>query len=46
MADRDPVTSWRKRLAWLAIIWLASVASLALVAGALKLVMAWAGLTT
>ena len=46
MADRGTAISWRRRLAWLAFIWLASVASLAFVAAVLKLVMGWVGLTT
>lgn len=37
---------WGKRLAWLALIWSASVAALALVALALKVIMRAAGMTT
>ncbi|HUH91387.1 MAG TPA: DUF2474 domain-containing protein [Lysobacter sp.] len=37
---------WWKRIGWLVLIWLASVASLAVVAYALKLLMRSAGMTT
>ena len=41
--DGEP--SMLNRLAWLVAIWLASVAALGLVAGALRLLMCVAGLT-
>ena len=35
---------WTTRMAWLVVIWAASVSVLALVAYALRFVMGWAGL--
>lgn len=40
-----PEPRWSRRLAWLAVIWVASVATVALVAYGLRFVMGWAGLT-
>ncbi|KIQ96297.1 DUF2474 domain-containing protein [Lysobacter sp. A03] len=37
---------WAKRLGWLVLIWSASVATLALVALAIKLIMRAVGMTT
>jgi hypothetical protein len=51
MPDRSPGDApvperrWSRRLAWLAVIWVASVAAVALVAYGLRFVMGWAGLT-
>lgn len=44
----EPVTtppSWPRRLAWLVLIWAASVAALAVVALGFRLLMSLAGLT-
>ena len=41
----SPERRWSRRLAWLAVIWIASVAAVALVAYGLRFVMGWAGLT-
>jgi hypothetical protein len=38
--------TWMRRIGWLVLLWASSIAALALVAGALKLVMRAAGLTT
>ena len=35
---------WVARVGWLILIWLAGVAALGLVAGILRVLMAWAGL--
>ena len=43
-ASRRP--HWGKRLAWLALIWLVSVATLGLVALAIKVIMRAVGMTT
>jgi hypothetical protein len=40
------MSMWLKRIGWLLLLWAASVAALALIAAALKLVMRAAGLTT
>ncbi|GAB2587342.1 hypothetical protein GCM10027034_19630 [Ramlibacter solisilvae] len=40
-----PPRSWWRRLAWLALLWLAGVAGLAVVAGLLKLLMRAAGMS-
>ena len=46
MAAPEPQAgSWRRRIAWLALIWAASVATLALIAYVLRLVMNAAGMT-
>ncbi|MBS0235005.1 MAG: DUF2474 domain-containing protein [Proteobacteria bacterium] len=37
--------SWRRRIGWLLLIWLASVVALAVVAGAIRVIMTAAGLT-
>jgi len=37
---------WRKRVGWLVLIWLLSVAALGVVAAALKVIMRIAGLAT
>ncbi|QOD90153.1 DUF2474 domain-containing protein [Lysobacter sp. CW239] len=42
----SPSRHWWKRIGWLAVIWLASVAGLTAVAYALKLLMRSAGMTT
>lgn len=42
----EPHRNWWKRVGWLVLIWLASVASLGVVAYGLKLLMRSAGLTT
>ena len=44
-ARRDGAPSMLGKVAWLVAIWLASVAALGLVAGALRLLMCVAGLT-
>jgi hypothetical protein len=44
--DRGRHGPWWKRLAWLVLIWAASVAALAIVAYALRLVMNAVGLTS
>lgn len=36
---------WLKRVGWLALIWVAGVAALALVAGLLRVLMGMAGMT-
>jgi len=41
----DSSTAWARRVGWLVLIWLASVSALAVVAGAFRVLMAWAGLT-
>ena len=41
-----PPRRWSKRIGWLLLIWVASVAALAFVALLLKLVMRGAGMTT
>jgi hypothetical protein len=35
---------WLQRLGWLALLWLGGIAATGLVAGALRLLMGWAGL--
>lgn len=40
------VRSWPRRVGWLVMIWAASVAALAVVAGLFRIVMNLAGLTT
>jgi hypothetical protein len=40
------MSMWMKRIGWLVLLWASSVAALAVVAAALKLVMRAAGLTT
>ena len=35
---------WSHRLGWLVLLWLGGVAAMALLAGTLRLLMAWAGL--
>jgi hypothetical protein len=35
---------WLHRLGWLVLLWLGGVVSMALLAGTLRLLMAWAGL--
>jgi uncharacterized protein DUF2474 len=35
---------WLQRLGWLALLWLGGIAATGLVAGALRLLMAWAGM--
>ena len=42
MSEQNP---WWKKLGWLVLIWVASVASLGLIAYALRLLMHTAGLT-
>ncbi|RUO99978.1 MAG: DUF2474 domain-containing protein [Hyphomicrobium sp.] len=37
--------SWTRRFGWLVLIWTASVLALAVVAGIIRLLMSWAGLT-
>lgn len=37
--------NWPKRLGWLVLIWVSSVAALGAVALMLRLLMAWAGLS-
>ncbi|MEJ2768283.1 DUF2474 domain-containing protein [Mycetohabitans sp. B46] len=43
---RNRVPTWATRLAWLIALWTASVATLAVVAGVLRVVMHAAGLST
>lgn len=43
--DKPAQSSWPRKLAWLAAIWTVSVALLAIVAGAMRLVMNAVGLT-
>lgn len=43
MANAPQKDSWRKRIAWLVVLWLASILSLGLVSLLIKLCMAWAG---
>ncbi len=38
--------NWCKRLAWLVLIWAASVAALGVAAYVLRLVMGWAGMSS
>jgi len=47
MVDSEPRhlrPRWWHRLGWLVLLWLGGVVSLALLAGALRVLMAWAGL--
>ena len=44
-ARRDGAPSMLSKVAWLAAIWLASIAALGLVAGVLRVLMSVAGLT-
>jgi hypothetical protein len=41
---RDGRPRWAHRLGWLVLLWLAGVVATGLLAGALRLLMAWAGL--
>ena len=41
-----PAKSWRKRIGWMVLIWVASVAALGAVALGLRLLMRLAGMTT
>ena len=47
MAGRtpDPLKSWPRRIAWLILIWIASIAALAIVAALFRVLMNAAGLT-
>jgi hypothetical protein len=46
--DRNQATPgpWHRRLGWLVLIWLSSVLALGLVAGAMRLLMHAAGMST
>jgi hypothetical protein len=38
-------TGWTRRIGWLILIWFASVFALGVIAAAVRVVMAWVGLT-
>jgi hypothetical protein len=44
MAEPEHRRRWSHRLGWLVLLWLGGVAATGLVAGALRLLMAWVGL--
>jgi hypothetical protein len=47
MAESQPQClrrPWLHRLGWLVLLWIGGVVSMALLAGALRLLMAWAGM--
>ncbi|WP_422403093.1 DUF2474 domain-containing protein [Pseudomonas sp. GZD-209] len=44
--QREADVSWTQRVLWLVAIWAGSVIALGVIAGAFRLMMAWAGMST
>lgn len=43
--EREPGSSWPRRIAWLVGIWAASIGALAIAAYLLRILMNWVGMT-